>query len=91
MLRFAPPAPNPVHRSTRFSFDLPQDAPVSLAIFDASGRRVAQLADGTLPAGRHQLDWRAVRDDGRSLPAGLYFASFKTRGMDRMARLVVLP
>ena len=90
VLRFAPPAPNPLHRSATFAFDLPKEAPVSLAIFDAAGRRVAQLADGTWPAGRHRLDWNVVRD-GRALPGGLYFASFKTRGLEKVARIVVLP
>jgi endonuclease/exonuclease/phosphatase family metal-dependent hydrolase len=91
VLRFAPPAPNPVHGVSRFAFDLPEAAAVSLAIYDAGGRRMAQLASGDWPAGRHHLDWRAVRDDGRAIPAGLYFASFKTRGLERVARLIVLP
>ena len=91
VLRFAPPAPNPLHRSARFAFDLPEPAAVSLAIFDAGGRRVASLADGSWPAGRHHIDWQATRDGGKSLPAGLYFASFRTRGLEKVARLIVLP
>ena len=91
VLRFAPPAPNPLHRSARFAFDLPEPAAVSLAIFDAGGRRVASLADGEWPAGRHHIDWQATRDGGKTLPAGLYFASFRTRGLEKVARLIVLP
>jgi endonuclease/exonuclease/phosphatase family metal-dependent hydrolase len=90
VLRFLPPRPNPVHGSTRFAFDLPQAASVSLAIYDAGGRRIETLADGPWPAGRHLVDWVVARN-GRTLPAGLYFASFKTPGMQRVARLVVLP
>jgi len=90
VLRFAPPAPNPLHRSTAFAFDLPQAANVSLAIYDAGGRRIETLADGPWPAGRHRVGWVVARN-GRTLPAGLYFASFKTPGMQRVARLVVLP
>ena len=52
---------------------------------------VAQLAAGDWPAGRHHIDWNAVREDGRAFPAGLYFASFRTRGMEKVARLIVLP
>jgi len=91
VLRFAAPRPNPLHRSTLFAFDLPQAAPVSLAVFDAGGRRVAQLVEGLQPAGRHQLAWRAAHEDGSSLPAGLYFARFVTPGMRRVARLALLP
>ena len=91
VLRFAPPAPNPFHRSARFAFDLPEAAPVSLSIFDAGGRRVAQLTDGSWPAGRHHIDWSAAGSDGKQLAAGLYFASFRTHGMEKVARIVVLP
>ncbi len=89
-LRFAPPAPNPARREVTLGFELPRAAPVSLAIFDAGGRRVATLAEGGQPAGRHQVRWRAVAASGEPLPAGLYFARFSTPGLERVARLVLL-
>jgi len=49
------------------------------------------VLDGFRPAGRHQIRWSATRDDGSALPAGLYFARFRTAGMRRTARVVVLP
>jgi hypothetical protein len=91
VLRFAAPAPNPFSRSTTFSFDLPADAAVSLAVYDASGRRVADLAHGEHAAGRYQVRWQARASEGSPLPAGLYFARFSTRGLTRVARVVMLP
>jgi len=90
-LRFAPPAPNPLRHSTMFAFDLPQAAAVSLAIYDPSGRRVATLAGGEWPAGRHQVRWQPADRSGSALHAGLYFARFSTPGLTRVARLIVLP
>ena len=90
-LRFAPPAPNPLRDEARFAFDLPSEAPVSLAVYDAGGRRVTTLADGRWPAGRHQVRWSARGADGGTLPAGLYFARFTTPGLTRVSRLVILP
>jgi endonuclease/exonuclease/phosphatase family metal-dependent hydrolase len=90
-LRFAPPAPNPLRHSTMFAFDLPQAAAVSLAIYDPSGRRVATLAGGEWPAGRHQVHWQPADRTGSALHAGLYFARFSTPGLTRVARLIVLP
>lgn len=90
-LRFAPPAPNPFNRNVLFAFDLPRAAPVSLAIFDAGGRRVAVLAEGEHPAGRYRVPWRAAGEAGEPLRAGLYFARFRTPGLTRVARLVLLP
>ncbi len=91
VLRFAPPAPNPFHREAVFAFDLPEPAAVSLVVYDASGRRIADLARGEHPAGRHQVRWQATDRNGRPLRAGLYFARFHTAGLIRVARLVMLP
>jgi endonuclease/exonuclease/phosphatase family metal-dependent hydrolase len=90
-LAFYPPHPNPVARDVAFAFDLPQEAPVSLAIFDLSGRRVASITSGTLPAGHYQMPWNAVADGGTRVAGGLYFARFSTPGMNRVSRLIVLP
>lgn len=90
-LMFYPPSPNPLRGETYLGFDLPNRAPVDLAIFDLSGRRVARLASGTLEADRYRLRWNARDDHGADVPAGLYFARFETPGLARTARLIVLP
>jgi hypothetical protein len=90
-LAFHAPRPNPLTREAVFAFDLPQAAPVSLAIYDLTGRRVASIASGTLGPGRYQMPWRAVSEGGARVPGGLYFARFSTPGMERVARLIVLP
>jgi len=90
-LAFYPPRPNPVARDVSFAFDLPEEAPVSLAIFDLGGRRIATIASGTLPAGRYQMPWNAVSDAGPRVAGGLYFARFSTPGLNRVSRLIVLP
>jgi len=46
--------PNPARGSATITFDLPEPAPVTLAVYDISGRKVATLADGVLPAGTHE-------------------------------------
>ncbi len=91
VLRFAPPAPNPLRHSTLFAYDLPHEASASLTILDVTGRTVATLAEGRQAAGRYSLRWDARRSDGSTLPAGLYFARFSTPGLTRTTRLVLLP
>jgi hypothetical protein len=90
-LAFYAPRPNPLTREALFSYDLPAAAPVSLAIYDLSGRRVASLVSGSQEADRYQVRWNAVSDGGARVPAGLYFARFMTPGMNRVSRLIVLP
>jgi hypothetical protein len=90
-LAFYPPRPNPLTREAVFAFDLPAAAPVSLAIYDLSGRRVASLVSGSQEPDRYQVRWNAVSDGGSRVSAGLYFARFTTPGMSRVTRLIVLP
>ena len=71
-LRFDAPRPNPTSGYARFAFDLPRAAPVSLAIFDLAGRRVAQLASGEYGAGHYEMSWGGAGDGARP-GAGLYF------------------
>ena len=91
VLHFYPPRPNPLSRETRFAFDLPHGAPVTLDVFDVHGRRVARVISGELPAGRHEARWSATDARGGRLPAGLYIARFQTLGVTDSRRLVLLP
>ncbi|GIV58003.1 MAG: hypothetical protein KatS3mg042_0916 [Rhodothermaceae bacterium] len=59
--------PNPFNPTTEIRFALPESAPVSLVIYDVTGREVARLVDGTLAAGYHRVQWEAS-----SMPSGLY-------------------
>ncbi|WP_400191415.1 LamG-like jellyroll fold domain-containing protein [Hymenobacter sp. B81] len=68
-----PPFPNPVTESAELRFWLPTAGPVSLRVFDATGRLVSVLTEGRLPAGDH----RPVLRRG-PLPAGLYSAVLTT-------------
>jgi hypothetical protein len=51
---------------------------VDLAVFDMRGRRIATLASGPLPAGRHEATWRGADDLGRPVATGLYFYRLRT-------------
>ena len=83
---------HPIRSNARFQFELPRDGHVSLRVFDVTGRRMATIVDGALPAGRHETSWGA-RTSGRSstLPAGVYIAELSLDGERRMKRFVVLP
>lgn len=61
-------SPNPFRGWTTVSYDLPNDARISLDLFDVAGRHVRRLDAGTRTAGTHQ-----VRIDAQDLPAGIYY------------------
>jgi uncharacterized membrane protein len=77
-IALAAPRPNPSSGVTRLEFDLPSAGNAELAVFDAAGRRVATLADGEQPAGRHAATWDGHATGGERVAAGLYFARLTT-------------
>lgn len=78
--------PNPFNPSVRLSFTLAAAGPVSLSVYDASGRRVATpIAGQWRSAGEHAIDWRA---DG--LTSGVYLARLEARGLNLETKLTLL-
>ena len=64
--------PNPFNPTVNLPFELAEDMRAQLKIYDLSGRRVATLIDGHLPAGRHTVTWHGTSDAGGVLPSGAY-------------------
>jgi subtilisin family serine protease len=90
-----PVVPNPLRTvpgaGATVSFHLPSAGDVTLAVYDARGRRLATLAGGRYDAGSHRASWNGRDDFGRRAPAGLYFVAGTLGGVARSARVVVLP
>lgn len=60
--------PNPFNPTTKIAYALPVTSPVRLAVYNAYGREVATLVQGTVPAGRHEVTFESAR-----LASGVYF------------------
>jgi len=60
--------PNPFNSTTSITYCLPVVAPVSLALYDLSGREVRMLVEGNRQPGVHRTILNAS-----DLPSGLYF------------------
>jgi len=79
-------SPNPGRPLTTIAFDLPRETRVTLRVFDLTGRRVATLADGRYPAGRHAVSWAG----GASLLSGAYFYRLDAEGFSQTRKMLVL-
>ena len=69
--------PNPFNPATTINFSLASDSKVSLKIFDVIGQEVAQLVNGQLAAGQHNVNF-----DASSLNSGVYFYKIEANGVD---------
>jgi hypothetical protein len=91
----APPAvqfhgasPNPFRSGTTLRFALPAAGPARLTIYDVTGRRVARLIDGDLPAGEQALAWDGRNERGVRTAPGFYLARLESAGSSRSVRIV---
>jgi len=89
-LRLSPSFPNPATGPARIAFALPREDRVTLRVFDVAGRVLATLADGTLAAGPHAVQWSGELASGRPAPAGTYFYRLETSQGALSRRLVLL-
>ena len=90
-LRLERPEPNPARAGTLLRFALPERGNVTLAVFDAAGRRVRTLATGEFAAGPQAVDWDGRDARGVRCPGGLYFVRLSAGAGNRAARIVVMP
>jgi hypothetical protein len=72
-----PNYPNPFNPSTSLVFQLDRAQEVTLAVYDAAGRRIALVADDVFQPGRHEKRWDGRDEQGRMAPAGVYFAQLR--------------
>ena len=67
--------PNPFNPTTTLRYDLPEDATVSVVIYDMMGRQVRTLVSGQASAGYHSTLWNGTNDLGSTVSAGVYILS----------------
>ncbi|MBP7462585.1 MAG: T9SS type A sorting domain-containing protein [Candidatus Delongbacteria bacterium] len=77
--------PNPFNAVTRIPFSLPESGAVRLAIYDITGRQVAQVTEVMLPAGNHELSF-----DAGSLTTGIYFYRLDTGDQSQVRKMILL-
>ena len=79
-------APEPVRGRALVSFAVTRPGPVTLEVVDAAGRTEARLYAGTLPKGRHRVEWRS----GHGLAAGSYFLKLNAAGRTSVRKVTVV-
>jgi len=86
-----PCIPNPFNPTTSIKYDLPNQAHVSLRIFDISGRLISVLVSGrTEEAGAHEAIWNGQDETGRIVAAGVYFYRLQAGGDIQTKRMTLV-
>ncbi|MFA4947606.1 MAG: FlgD immunoglobulin-like domain containing protein [Candidatus Krumholzibacteriia bacterium] len=66
--------PNPCNPAATIGFSLASAQHANLAIYDAQGRLVKTLVDGTLAGGSHSIIWNGTNESGARVASGVYFS-----------------
>jgi hypothetical protein len=78
-------APDPFNPVTTLFLTTPRATPATLIIYDALGRRMQTLYEGSLTAGQHRF-----QIDGSRWSSGVYFARFQSAATSQTCKLHLL-
>lgn len=83
--------PNPFNPMTQIQYSLPNEARVSIKIYDMVGRAVVTLLDNELRnAGRHTVRWEGRNELGNPVASGTYFCRLIADGQIRTLKMTFI-
>ena len=82
--------PNPFNPITTLRYDLPEDALVTLTVYNMLGRKITQLVNTTQEAGFKSVQWDATDNMGRSVSAGVYLYQIQAGEFVQTKKMVLL-
>lgn len=83
----SPGEPNPFSSQATLRFSVERAGQVELGIYDARGRRVANLVAAYLEPGVYRVTWNGLLAGGGRAPQGIYFARLVAGERDATTRL----
>lgn len=77
--------PNPFNLSTVILFEVMEKGPISVDIYDLSGKKLQTIVSGVLTPGRYKYIF-----DATHLPSGIYFLRFRFNNFNETKKLVLI-
>ena len=82
--------PNPFNPSTQISYNLPEDAMVTINVYDLMGRSVRTLVSSNQIAGYRSVSWDATNDVGEPVSAGMYVYAVQAGEYSQTKKMILL-
>ncbi len=82
--------PNPFNPSVTLTYAVPQRGDVTLTVYNVLGECVAQLVNGPLAAGVHEVTWNGLNSVGQQVASGVYYATLKANGATMTQKVVMV-
>ena len=77
--------PNPFNPATVISYQLPVSSSVKMEVFDLTGRSIATLVDGVMPAGYHEVSF-----DASGLSSGIYIYRIQSGTFSQTGKMMLV-
>jgi hypothetical protein len=77
--------PNPFNSSTWIEYDLPEDGPVTLEIYNPQGQKICTILSNYQTQGSYKFEW-----ESRNYPPGLYILLIKTRNFSEAIKMALI-
>jgi len=82
--------PNPFNPITNLRYDLPEQAQVTLTVYNLMGREVTQLVNTNQEAGYRSVQWDATNMHGKPVSAGVYLYQIRAGEFVQTRKMVLL-
>ena len=82
--------PNPFNPTTTISYALPEQARVTVDVFNILGQKVRRLVDSDQPAGEHSVVWDGTDGRGEEVSTGFYFYRVKAGDHTEKKKMLLL-
>ena len=82
--------PNPFNPKTKIKYDLPNDALVTIIIYDLMGRSIKSLVNMNQSAGYRYVRWDATNNFGEPVSAGMYIYTIQAGEFRQTKKMVLL-
>ncbi len=82
--------PNPFNPITILTYELSEDAYVSITIYDLLGNVVKNLVDTSQPFGYKTVQWNATNNQGSPVSGGVYLYKIQAGGFSKTKKMILL-
>ena len=80
-----PANPNPFNPVTTINYAIPHDAYVVIKAFDVRGKEIAELVNGKIEEGNHEVVW-----DASKMSSGMYFVRMTSGDYKAVRKIIFL-
>lgn len=82
--------PNPFNPVTTIRFQLPEEARVTIGIFNVLGQKVKTLVDELKPSGYYSIIWNGKDDFENSVSSGIYICKMSAGKFVQIRKMILL-